>query len=182
MGTGPLTGRAIEDELETAGPMLAGTFVTMEEAHAALRALSDAGITAEVTPRDEPFPMTVSRAEPAIGLTVAGPDLPRAKEALRVAGFLPTAVARFRREVDAQAAIAALEAQGLNPRLSVLVLDEIPQEFREEMEPYIVEVPSNQGGAATEILEKSVLRTCWSCGVQIQPGDTSCRSCGEPVA
>jgi hypothetical protein len=180
--TGPLTGRPIEEEVEAVGPTLAGSFVTYEEAHAALRALSDAGIAAEIAPSDEQFPMTFLGAEPALGVVVAPVDAPRAREILRSAGLLPTAVARFRRGEDAHAAAAALQARGLKPRISVLVLDEVPAEFREEMEPYILEVPAHEKGPAMEILEGTVLTMCEACGAQLQAGDAACRTCGEPVA
>jgi hypothetical protein len=177
---GPLTGRPVEEN-ETGEHVLAAIFVTMDEAHAAVRALSDAGIASEVSSRDEPFPMTVSTTEPAVGVTVAPLDLPRARTVLRSEGLLTVAVARFRREEEAHAAVAALEAAGLKPRLSEIILEEVPVEFREDMEPYIVEVPEEQEGAAGEILEKSVVKTCDSCGAQIQSGDTTCSRCGVSV-
>lgn len=178
--TGPLTGRPAEEE-DTADRVLAGIFVTMDEAHASVRALSDAGIASEIANRDEPFPTTVSTIEPAIGVTVMPLDLPRARSVLRTEGLLSVAVARFRREEDAHAAVGALEAAGLKPRLSVLVLEEMPVEFRDDMEAYIVEVPEDQEGAAIEVLEKSVVRTCEACGAQMQSGDASCSSCGVSV-
>ncbi len=182
MATGPLTGRPIEEELETTGPALAGTFVTMEEAQAALRALSDAEIAADIVNRDEPFPMNISRQEAAFGVAVAAPALSRAREVLKARGLLPTAVAKFRREEDARSALSALESRGLKARLSTLILDELPAEFRDEMEPYVLEVPAEQEGAAMEALEATGIRNCESCGSQIQPGDGACRTCGEPVA
>src|SRR5262245_61366986 len=176
----PLTGRPIDDE-ESRDRVLAGVFVTADEAHAAVRALSDAGIASEVASRDEPFPMTVSTIEPALGITVSPIDLPRAQSILRSQGLLTVAVARFKREDEAHSAVAALEAAGLKPRISEIVLDEVPVEFREDMDPYIVEVPEEQEGAAAEILEKSVVKICEACGAQIQSGDTECSSCGVSV-
>jgi predicted RNA-binding Zn-ribbon protein involved in translation (DUF1610 family) len=182
MDRGPLTGRSIEDELETTGPALAGTFVTMEEAQAALRALSDAGITAEIVNRDDQFPTTISRYEPAFGVTVPATDTPKAREILKTVGLLPTAVARFRRAEEAQAVVVALEARSIKARISALVLDEIPAEFRDDMDPYSIEVPADQESAAMEVLESLGIRNCPSCGAQLQKDDSLCRACGEAVA
>lgn len=180
MATGPLTGRPIEDEVATAGPAVAGTFVTMEEAQSAVRTLGDAGIPSEVDSRGEPFPMTISKYEPPLDVVVAPADLPRARKALRDAGLMPIVVARFRREEEARTALVLLESKGLKPRISTLVLDEIPAEFREEMEPYIVEVPAEEEAAARELLEGIFLR-CDVCGAQIQRGEPACRACGETI-
>jgi len=178
---GPLTGRLMEDELETTGPALAGTFVTMEEAQAALRALSDAGVQSEIVNRDEQFPMNISRYEPAFGVSVAGVDSPQARHILAVRGLLPTSVARFHTENDAQAALSALEARSLKGRISVLVLDEIPEDFRKDLDPYIIEVPAEQEAAAMEALREFGIRTCEACGAQIQKADAACRACGEVI-
>jgi hypothetical protein len=182
MGTGPLTGRPVDEELESTGPALAGSFVTMDEAQSALRALADAGIEGEICPRDDMFPTTISGVEPGLGVSVDPRRLGKAREVLRTLGLLPAAVARFRQQEDAQAALRILEARGLTPRLSILVLEEVPAEFREDMEPYTVEVPAEQEAAAMEILEREVLRLCESCGSQIRKDDVSCRTCGESVA
>ena len=181
MGTGPLTGRPIEDELEATGPVVAGNFVTMEEAQAAQRALTDGGIWSEVDARGEQLPMTIIGAEPGYAVVVAPREGGRARRILREMGIVPVAVARFRLEADAHSARALLESKGLKPRISVIVLDEMPAEFREEMEPYILEVPVEEEGAALEILRGSVLRVCAACGNQVRPGDAACRTCGEPT-
>jgi len=182
MDTGPLLGLPIDEEIETTGPVIAETFVTMEEAQAALRALSDAGLPAEIVNRDDQFPMTISRFEPAFGLSVAPVDSPRAREILKSKGLLPVAVARFRREEDAKAALSALEAKGIRGRISTLVLDEIPEEFRDDMEPYMIEVPTEQDADAMAALEAFGIVNCDVCGAQIQKGDLSCRTCGQAVA
>ncbi|MBI3451215.1 MAG: hypothetical protein HY049_20160 [Acidobacteria bacterium] len=179
---GPLTGRPIADELETTGPMVAGTYVTPEESQAALRALSDAGIAAEATSRGEAFPTNVSKYEPAYLVTVAAVDMPKARQVLSSAGLVPTAVARYRKEPDAHAAVAALESSAIRARISTLVLDEFPAEFRDEMEPYSVEVPAEDEGRAIDILKAHGLLSCEACGAQIQEDDAACRTCGEVVA
>ncbi|HZE89127.1 MAG TPA: hypothetical protein VE404_06240 [Verrucomicrobiae bacterium] len=179
---GPLTGRPIEDELGAMGPMVAGTFSTPEESQAALRALSDAGISAEATNREEAFPTTVSKYEPAYIVTVAAPDMPKARSILATKGLVPTAVARYRKESEAHAAVAALETSAIHARISMLVLDEIPAEFRDEMEPYSVEVPADDEGKSLDILKAHGLLNCEACGAQIQEDDAACRTCGEVVA
>jgi hypothetical protein len=182
MNVGPLTGRPIDDELELTGPAIAESFVTMEEAQVALRALSDAGIPAEIVNRGEQFPTNISRYEPGYGISVAGTDSPKAREVLRTVGLLPVAVARFRRENDAQSALQILEGRGIKGRISTLVLDEIPAEFRDEMDPYSVEVPYEDEAAALEALAAMGVRICEACGAQIQRGDGACKACGETVA
>lgn len=164
------------------GPGWAATFVDPEEAQAALRALADAGVVGEVRQREEAFPMTIAKYEPAFGVTVRPQDLPRAREILKTTGLLPVSIAGFRREEDSALAIATLESRGLKPRLTTLVLDEIPPEFREEMEPYIVEVPAGQEGPSMEALEAAGFRVCEACGAMVLPGGArACSACGEAV-
>lgn len=179
--TGPLTGRPLEDVPEGAEPAIAGTFVTMEEAQSALRALSEEGIPADVSQRDEQFPMTILQAEPSLGVVVAGGDLSRARQVLANRGILPVVIARYGREEDAHRAIAILEAKGLRPRMSGIVMDDLPAEFRSDMEPFVVEVPASQEGAANDALEGTMLKVCENCGGQIYFGNVSCPACGERV-
>lgn len=180
-GTGPLTGRPIDDELAVTGPVLAGTFVTMEEAQVAASALGDEGIVAEMVNRDEQLVMTIQKSEPAFGVTVAPQDAPQARKVLRSRGFLPLAVARFRTEDMAEAARAKLEADGLEPRISALVMEELPEEIRGDMDPYLLEVPANQEGSALKALEGMERGRCEACGTPIRFGELSCSSCGEHI-
>jgi hypothetical protein len=180
--TGPLTGRPLEEELEITGPALAGSFVTQEEAQAGLRALADEGIQGEIANRDEPFPMNILEAEPALGLTVPPEDLGKARKVLRSRGLLPIALARFRTEGDARNAFSILESKNLNPRISTLVLDEIPEEFREDMDPFILEVPAENEQKAAEALVGSPLGRCDDCGAQTLFGESHCKACGRSFA
>jgi hypothetical protein len=43
-------------------------------------------------------------------------------------------------------------------------------------------VPHEQEAAALEALEAMGVRTCGSCGAQIQKGDGACKACGTAVA
>jgi hypothetical protein len=181
LSTGPLTGRPIEEEIRSMGPTVAGTFVTMDEAQAALRALSDAGILADVVNRDEQLPMTINKAEPSMAVAVAAPDLSRARAILRNTGLLPTAVARYRREEDAHQALSLLESRGLRPRVSKIVMDDLPREFQADMEPFVLEVPADQEIAANRALEGTMMKICDNCGGQIYFGDGACKGCGERV-
>ena len=61
-------------------------------------------------------------------------------------------------------------------------IDEIPAEFRDDMEAYSIEVPAEMEGRAYEILAAHGFRACEACGAQVQPDDGACRSCGETVA
>ncbi len=178
---GPLTGRPIDQELEATGPAMAGNFVTMEEAQSALRALSEAGIQGDIIQRDEQFPMTISQAEPSLAVAVAGPDLTRARSILHNRGILPVVIARFGREEDAHRAISVLESKGLRPRLTGIVVDDLPAEFRADMEPYVLEVPAAEEAAANEALEGTMLKACERCGGQVLFGHLSCPACGERV-
>jgi hypothetical protein len=180
-GTGPLTGRPIDDELSITGPVLAGTFVTMDEAQAAAAALADEGIVAEVVNRDEQLPMTIQKAEPAFGITVQPTEASRARRILRGIGLLPVAIARFRTEDLAHEAKARLEAEGLEPRVSCLVMDEIPEDIRADMDPYLIEVPATQESAAFRALEGTVRGRCEACGSPVRFGEISCSSCGEYI-
>lgn len=179
--TGPLTGRSVQDELQATGPYIAGSFVTMEEAHAALRALSEQGINADVFQKDTQYPMTLNRAEPAFAVSVQAPDLQRAQEILKDRGLVPTAIGRYAREEDAHAALAILEEKGLKPRISQIVMEDVPDEFRADVEPYVLEVPADQEMAANKALEGTVMKICESCGGRILFGDEACKGCGERV-
>ncbi|HXI02298.1 MAG TPA: hypothetical protein VNI57_03900 [Candidatus Saccharimonadales bacterium] len=178
---GPLTGRPIEEEIEATGPAIAGTFVTMEEAQSALRALSEAGIPADVVNRDEQFPMSISGVQPGFGIAVPETDLGGAQEILRNRGFLPVAIGRYRREEEVQQAFALLESKGLRPRVSKIVLDDVPPDFRGDVEPYVLEVPAEEEGRANDALAGTIMKICENCGGQIFFGDVDCRSCGEHV-
>ncbi len=178
---GPLTGRPIEEELEATGPAIAGTFVTMEEAQSALRALSEEGIPADVAQRDEQFPMTINQAEPSLAVAVRGPDLTQAQRILRNRGLLPVVIARFAREEDSHRAISLLESKGLHPRVSGIVMEDLPTEFRSDMEPFVVEVPAAEEAAANIALEGTMLKACEHCGGQILFGQDSCPACGARV-
>jgi hypothetical protein len=178
---GPLTGRPIEEELLATGPTIAGTFVTQEEAQAARAALSEAGITAEIVNRDEQLPMTVQGEEPSLAVAVNPPDLSQARSILRSRGLIPTAVARFRREEDARSAMSLLESKGLRPRLSTLVLEEIPADIRGDLDPYILEVPAAQEVAANRSLVGAVVGSCEACGGEIRFEEISCAKCGHEV-
>ncbi len=179
---GPLTGRPLEEELEVTGPAIAGTFVTMDEAQTAVQALSERGITAEVVNRDEQLPMPVQRMEPSFAVAVQPADLSQSRRLLRGRGILLVAVARFHAREEAHAALTLLESKGLEPRLSALVMDEIPEEFRADMDPYILEVPGTQEGAARRALEGTVRGTCEACGAQVRFGEISCSACGEHIS
>jgi len=178
---GPLTGRPLDEELEATGPVLAGTYVTLEEAQAAVRVLAEAGITADVVNRDEQFPMTIQRAEPSLGVSVNPSALSGARRTLRARGLLPIALGRFKREEDARAAVARLESKGLHPRLSTLVLEEVPEEFREDMDPYLIEIPAEQETAGVRALEGMVVGRCEGCGSELLFGEMRCRSCEEVI-
>jgi hypothetical protein len=178
---GPLTGRPIEEEVDATGPAIAGSFVTMEEAQSALRALSEEGITADVIQRDEQFPMTILQAEPSLAVAVPAGDLSRARQVLRNRGLLPVVIARFGREEDAHRAIALLEAKGLRPRMTGIVMEDLPAEFRSDMEPYVVEVPAAEEAAANDALEGTMLKVCENCGGQIYFGNVACPACGGRV-
>lgn len=179
---GPLTGRPLDEELELTGPVLAGNFVTQEEAQAGMRALAEAGIPSEIANRDGPFPMTIQEAEPALGITVPPELLGKARKVLRTRGLLPIALARFSKEADARNAFSILEGKRLNPRISTLVLDEIPEEFREYMDPYILEIPAENEQAAAAALEGCPMGRCDDCGSQTLFGNSECKACGRTFA
>lgn len=178
---GPLTGRPLEEELEVTGPTIAGTFVTMDEAQAAVQALSERSITAEVVHRDEQLPMPVQQMEPSFAVAVQPANLSQSRRLLRGMGMLPVAVARFHTRDDAHAALSMLESKGLEPRLSSLIMDEIPEEFRGDMDPYILEVPGTQEGIARRTLEGTVRGKCEACGALVRFGEISCSACGEHI-
>jgi hypothetical protein len=181
INVGPLTGRPIGDEITSTGPTVAGSFVTMEEAQAALRALSEEGISADVLQKDEQFPMTISGAEPGYMIGVGASDLGRAQQILKNRGLLPTAIGRYAREEDAHRAVALLEQKGLRPRISKIVMDDVPTEFQAEMEPYVLEVPASEEMAASKALEGTIMKVCDYCSGQIYFGDEACKGCGERV-
>lgn len=178
---GPLTGRPLEEELELTGPVLAGSYVTHEEAQSAVRVLAEAGIAGEIVNRDEQFPMTIQGVEPALGVSVPPSTVSEARRILRAQGLLPVTIGRFRGEEVATAAVSILESSGLHPRLSTLVLDEVPEEFREDMDPYLLEIPAEEEAAASRALEGLVVARCSACGAEIRFGQLRCGSCEEVV-
>jgi len=178
---GPLTGRPLDEELEATGPVLAGNYVTHEEAQAAVRVLAEANITAEVVNRDEQFPMTIQGVEPSLGVAVKPSMVSEARRVLRAQGLLPITLGRFRREDIATTAVSRLENEGLHPRLSTLVLDEVPEEFREDMDPYLLEIPAEEEAAASRLLEGMIVGRCSACGADLRFGQLRCGSCEEVV-
>lgn len=181
LDSGPLTGRPIRRQMHTSGPAHAGSFVTMEEAQSALRALSEEGIAADVVQKDEQLPMTISRAEPAYAVTVSAQELGKAQQILKHRGLLPVAIGRYAREEDVHRAVGLLEAAGLKPRVSKLVMDDVPTEFQADMEPYLLEVPASEEMSAHEALGGTLMKVCDYCGGQVFFGDDACKGCGERV-
>jgi hypothetical protein len=60
-------------------------------------------------------------------------------------------------------------------------MDDLPAEFRSDMEPFVVEVPAAEESAANIALEGTILKACENCGGQILFGHVSCPACGDHV-